>query len=611
MAGAYAASSYSGHSTSPHAPPGPAPEPSSPGWSRWRRLGPGALTALGILPASVAAWLLSLRGVRLDRMGDLGLLQVLPVLFWVALALLTLGFCVAAGDRRTPHGCFAAYVLALVAVLHATPPLLYQELRYSWAWKHVAVIDAMVRHNGEVPDAGGFTIYNQWPGFFELNASLLRATGLESAVGYAVWAQLLANVVLLGPLLLIYRSITSNRRLIWGAVWIYYSCSWVGQDYFAPQAFTFLLFASVVALVVRQLPSSGSPGTRAPREGWPVGRLALVLVIEAAIVCSHQLTPLMLISALLLLSLPRRNRRVTLPALGGAVVLTMAWDATVARPYVSGNLHSFLDALTQPEANIWSGVSRLAKAAPSQVMVSWIERGLSGSVLLLAVIGLAARGWTRRTPLPWLMLFPFPLVMVNAYGGEMVFRAYMFALPAAALLVTALLLPSGGRRLPAQMLGIYVLLLAMIGSLVFGYYSKEAMNRFSSDEVAATRFATTRTPTGSLIISVTFAVPGLETHYDRHERAEIIEESPSTKRLLLRDPLAGLEPLVGRAGNKPAYVLLNRAQTADLRLSNELPAGFVGRLESALAEATDFTVVYRNDDAVVYRFDPPREGRPG
>ncbi|MFD5479497.1 glycosyltransferase [Streptomyces hawaiiensis] len=578
--------------------------------SRLRRAGPGVWTACVVLPASVSLWLMSLRDVRLDAMGDLGLLQALPVLFWIALGLLVLGFCVAAAARRTAHSCFALYVLTLIAMIHATPPMVEQELRYSWAWKHVAVVDAMLRHDGEVPNAGGFDIYNQWPGFFQFNALILRATGLESPLGYAMWAQVLANVLMLGPLLVIYRSITTDRRLVWGAVWIYYSCSWVGQDYFAPQAFTFLLCACVIALVVRQLPSSRLPRPGPAGGGWPRGRFVLVIVIEAAIASSHQLTPLMLISALLLLSLPRRNRRVALPALAGAVVLTAAWNATVARRYVSANLDSFVDALTRPEANIWSGLSRLGDAAPSQVMVSWIDRGLSGGVFLLAALALMTRRWTRRTPLLPLVLFPLPLALVNAYGGEMIFRAYMFALPAAAFLIAALLMPQG-RRLPARMPVVAVLLAAMLGSLLFGYYSKEAMNRFSAQEVAATRYVTTQTPPGSVIISVTFAAPGLEMHYDRHERAEITQEGLQAKRLLAKDPLTGLEPLLRRAGDKPAYVILNRAQYADVHLNGEMPPGFMSRLETDLARSPDFTPVHRSDDAVVYRFAPPSEGSRG
>ncbi|MEU2783571.1 MULTISPECIES: glycosyltransferase [unclassified Streptomyces] len=563
-----------------------------------------------MLPAALALWLVALSGVRLDGMGDLGLLQVLPATFWAALALLVVGFCVAAGDRRTPHGCYAAYTLLLIAVIHATPPLLYSELRYAWAWKHVAVIDAMVRHNGEVPDAAGLGIYNQWPGFFQFNALLLRTAGLESALPYALWAQVLVNVLTLGPLLLIYRSLTSDRRLIWGAVWIYYSCSWVGQDYFAPQAFTFLLYTAVIALILRRLPASRTPKHGRRTSGtWPPGAFVLLMLLEAAIITSHQLSPLMLISALVLLSLPRANRPVVRPALVAAVVLNVAWYATVARPYVTENLGDFVKAVTRPEANVWSGLNRLADAAPSQVMVSWIDRGLSGGVFLLAAVACVALRWTRRTPMPLLALSPLPIALVNAYGGEMVFRAYMFALPAAAFLIAALLIPALGRpsfRAPL----VCVVLLAMLGGLAFGYYSKEAMNRFSPGEVAATRYITTRTPPGSLIISVTFAAPGLEMRYDQHERAEITGESLAAKRLMARDPVAGLEPLLGRAGNKPAYILLSRAQNADVRLNGAMPPGFTQRLETALAKAPAFTAVYRHADAVVYRFDPPQQRSP-
>ena len=60
---------------------------------------PLALAARAALPLALLLWLLSLRGVDLGRMGDLGLLQVLPVLYWVAVALLAAGFALAVADR--------------------------------------------------------------------------------------------------------------------------------------------------------------------------------------------------------------------------------------------------------------------------------------------------------------------------------------------------------------------------------------------------------------------------------------------------------------------------------------------------------------------------------
>lgn len=405
------------------------------------------------LPVALALWLASLRGVDLTGMADLGLLQVLPVLFWVALGLLALGFCLALSDRRTANGWFAAYVLGLVAVIHATPTLLYPTLRYGWAWKHVAIVDAVIRNDGRVPNAGKLDLYNQWPGFFHLNAFFLQVTGLESSQHCGLDPAGLQRAAAC-PLLLIYRAVTRDRRLIWGAAWVYYSCSWVGQDYFAPQAFAFLLFVTLIALVLAQLPSSARRPPGSTPTGWPLGRLVIVLLIEGVVICSHPLTPLMMISALVALSLPRRNRRVMLPVAAGAVLLTAAWDATVAKPYVSSNLHQFLGALVQPDANVVSGLAALGTAAPGQVQVSWIDRGLSAAVFLLAAVAFLTRSWTRRTGLPLLVLAPLPLLVANAYGGEMIFRAYLFALPAAAFLVATLFFQWGGDRCFAPSLSI-------------------------------------------------------------------------------------------------------------------------------------------------------------
>ncbi|MEU4498699.1 glycosyltransferase [Streptomyces sp. NPDC023998] len=576
--------------------------------SRTRRTATRRWVIRAVLPIALALWLLSLRNVDLDRMRDLGLLQVLPVLFWVAVALLTLGFCLALGERRTGNSWYAAYVLGLIAVIHATPTLLYPTLRYSWAWKHVAVIDAMLRHGGDVPNADTLDIYNEWPGFFQLNALFLRATGLESAIGYAAWAPAFVNALLLGPLLLMYRAVARDRRLIWGAAWIFYSCSWVGQDYFAPQAFDFLLFATVIALILRQLPSSALPRPSRHRRGaWPPGLLLLVLVIVAAIVSSHPLTPLMLISALVLLSLPRRNRRVVLPVLAGAVVFTAAWDATVARPYISTHFGSILDALSQPDANIASSLATWGSAAPGQILLSWVDRGLSGAVLLLAVIAFVRRPWTRRTGLPLLVLAPLPVLLANPYGGEMIFRAYLFALPAAAFMIAALLLHRGTQP-RRRMLTVYPLLLAMLGGLVFGYYGKESVNQFTLQEVAAARYVTSHAPAGSKIVTLTSAVPGLFMHYDQHERVLLAQQAVEDKRRLVQDPLDGVKGFVyGATARQPAYIILSQAQTKDVYLTGDLPADTVKRVESALSGAAGFVRVYHNDDAVVYRYVAPRE----
>ena len=170
------------------------------------------IVSRAVPPVAILLWLLSLRHVNLRAMGDLGLLQVLPVLFWVALGLLTLGFAVTLWAERIARVLPTVYVIALITILHATISVLYPTLRYQWSWKHVAVVDAMLRHAGPVTNPGFLDIYNYWPGFFVMNGFVLHFTGLQTAMGYARWATPAANVLMIGPLLLLYRTITRNRQ---------------------------------------------------------------------------------------------------------------------------------------------------------------------------------------------------------------------------------------------------------------------------------------------------------------------------------------------------------------------------------------------------------------
>ncbi|MFJ8433132.1 glycosyltransferase [Kitasatospora sp. NPDC094019] len=621
-------------------------------------LGPLALFARLALPTAVLLWLLALPRTRTDRMGALGLVGALPVLYWAGLALLTAGFTAVLAERGARRRWAPGYVLALIAFVHATPTLLYPELRYAWAWKHVMVVDAMFRHDGAVPDAGALDAYNQWPGFFQLNVLFLRATGLHSALGYAAWYPVLANVLLLGPLLLVLRTVTTNGRLVWGGVWIYYSASWVGQDYFSPQAFSYLLFLAVLALVLRRLaagrpPADGSgpegpPGaagergpaaggaramtwsTDLPRHGgWRPLPFALVLVLTAAIVCSHQLTPLMLISALVMLAIPRRNRRVVLPVLAAAVALTFAWDATVARPYLSKNLGDLVAALASPDNNALPGLQRLARPAEAQVFASWVDRGLTAAVLLLALAALVRHRWVRRTSLPLLLAAPVPLLLANSYGGEMVFRAYLFALPAAAMLAATLLVPAvpavpapggtapGGAPAPAVArrpgparwgLTLFALLGLLFG-LVFGYYGKEAMNRFTPGEAAAVRYIAATAPPGSRIVSVTADLPGGEVRYDELGRTALASGTPQDRLLLVRDPAAAVgAALADPTVTGPSYLVLTQAQAAECRLTGVLPADTVDRVRAVAAASPSLRVVFADGDAVVYQYSARTAG---
>src|SRR5262249_13346254 len=149
--------------------------------------------------------------------------------------------------------------------------------------------------------------------------------------------------------------------------------------------------------------------------------------------------------------------------------------------------------------------------------------------------------WTRHTVLPWMLVAPVPLLLANGYGGEMIFRAYLFALPAAAFLAATVVIPTAARRGAAARVRGWASTavgLALLGSLFFGYYSKEQMNYFTPDEVAAARYVADAAPPGARVVTVTGDLPGGELRYDEHELIVLANGSATERELLVKDTAA-------------------------------------------------------------------------
>ncbi len=224
------------------------------------------------LVAVAGLWVFGLSRVQAGRVptAGFGLVSVLPAAFWAAAAVLMVSFCwiVVRAPGRWP--VLGAHLLTLVVILHATPAIVYGTLRYSWAWKHVGVVDYIIHHGIDFNLGGVLGVYQGWPGFFALNAFLTSGGGLQSALSYAPWALVVNDLLWLGPVLLIARAFTADWRMIWITAWVFELGNWVGQDYFSPQAFAFFLFLTVIAICLRWL------GDDRPRPRWLRAGLARV-----------------------------------------------------------------------------------------------------------------------------------------------------------------------------------------------------------------------------------------------------------------------------------------------------------------------------------------------
>jgi glycosyltransferase involved in cell wall biosynthesis len=598
--------------------------------SRWQVIGTSrgisrtALAPWASLAACLALWAYGLGQVNVARMhtAGLGLVSVLPITFWLALAGLMISFCWSVTNRDTRWPVLAAHVVALVLILHATPAVLYETLRYSWAWKHVGVVSYIARNGIDFHLGGVLGVYQGWPGFFALNAFLTSVSGLGTALRYAPWVLPVNDLLWLGPVVLIARAFTSDQRLIWLAAWLFELGNWVGQDYFSPQAFAYFLYLTVLAVCLRWLAhprldpslSLTGPGLTAPVKPGPREAaerssprpwvLVLCLVpLMAAIASSHQLTPFILIGALTMLVAFRQLRPWWLPVL--MTVITVGWALYAGLPWLAANQAQVFGGLGDPWANTATHLIGQAKVPSTQILVDWGSRAVSAVIGLLAFIGfwryrrhnvaLARSSWNRVAVLA---IAALPAAAANSYGGEIIFRVFLFALPFLAIAAAAAFFPHRRAAWSGSVRAVLaVITLALAAGFSLSNYGQEAMNYFSPQEVAASKWLYQTAPPGALIISADTNYPWAFVHYNWYTY-NFLDAPPAFSRSVVRAPVQTIGRMMARSP-RVSYLILTRSQAEAIRLYGTWPPAAYQHLAEALRTSGKFRVVYHNADAAV------------
>lgn len=600
-------------------------------WLTWLVTIPGPIL---LVIGAVMLWIHSLSSVDLSRMNDLGLGSVLPFSAYAAIVLLIISFSLVVHRRRSPDLILYLHVLALIGMIHATPNILYGTLRYAWAWKHVGIVDYIQRHGSVDPNILYLNAYHNWPGFFALNALLTEVAGFTSALSYAGWAPVFFNLLDLGGLLLIMKTATSDRRLLWLSIWFFYLANWIGQDYFSPQALGYFLYLVIVGICLRWFQTT-SPLSKATLKRWllfdkiielydgltgtasgshsspaetparPLQRLGLLTIISLALLTvatTHQLTPFVLIGALTGLVVFQRCHVRTLPIL--AAVLTATWIMYMATPFLKhGNIVWVIQSLGHLWGNIGSNLIDLSLASPGQKFVAFMSRGLT-----ILVGGLGLLGGLRRLRQGYwdlafilLAMTPFPLIAGNSYGGEMVFRIYFFALPFMAFFAAALVYPgpTAGTSWRTVVLTVLLSGVLFVGFL-FAYYGKERMFYFTQNEVDAAEYLYNTAPDGSLLVDGTINYPWGFKNYEYFDYTSLSYLSETEQAELLADPAAMVSDIMTNANNPTAYLIITRSQKANIEMLGLMPPGSLGRVEQALMQSPKFKLIYSNHDAKIF-----------
>ncbi len=607
----------------------------SAGGVQWSvREGITRLAVLGPLLSVVCATLLwgaSLPRIDLSRMNDLGLVSVLPLSAYAALLVLTVSFCLVVHQRQAHVPILLLHIIVLIVIIHGTPALLYGTLRYSWAWKHVGVVDYIQRHGSVNPNISVLSAYHNWPGFFALSALITEVAGFKSALSFAGWAPMFFNLLDLGALLLIFKAFTHDRRLIWLGVWFFYLTNWVGQDYYSPQALSYFLHLVILGVCLRWFrvtapPSEsavkrwlvfdwavslfhgfvsraarGDPPDTASRPFQRVGLMMIVILLFVIVASSHQLTPFMTILALAALVVFQGCNARSLPIL--MIVLAVIWIVYPAVAFMNDVIESTVEAFGQLADNLDSNLIDLALASPGQRLVAIMGRGLTVLLWGLALLG----GLRRLRQGYWdlsgglLASAPFLVLAGNSYSGEMLFRVYFFALPFMAFFAAALLYPSpaSGRSWRTVVTTILLSVTLLVG-FYFAYYGKERQYYFTKNEVAAAQYLYNVAPEGSLLIEGSRNYPSLFQDYEFYTYVPIAREPPESQLNVIDHPVEVLSRWMDNTRYPATYLIITRSQKAENDMVGEMPAGSLEGIEQALMQSREFKVVYGNEDAKIF-----------
>ncbi|UVE94091.1 hypothetical protein [Dietzia sp. B32] len=542
--------------------------------------------ALLAVVASILLWCVGFSGSDPREMGELGLLSDFNTAI-VAAIILLLGSTLVCIYQHRPGWVIGTHLVTYLALVHGTPAVLYDTARYSWTYKHVGVVEYILRTGAVDPGIDSNPIYHNWPGLFAASALVADLGGEGAADAVALWAPLGFNLILLVVLRYLFRGFTGRPAVVWLALVLYFTMTWVGQDYYSPQAAVYILYLGMIGLLIRNPRGSAM-------------RTLVFSVLVAAMAVTHQITLVILLMAVAVLVATRQTRGWYLPVI--AVAIVSAWALTFAGDYTIYNFRDLISGFGQPLSNADATFSKSDGAVGAQRWVVWGDRFTVAAGAAFALLGV----WrTRREgTLHWapvvLMLVPVAVLVQMSFGGESLLRVFLFSAPFIAFLAAEACAPRVGsgafdqRRFTTAVLA----LVLIVPGFLLGYYGKERYNYFTDQEIAAAQWIATNAPAGSLLVEGDVNYPRQSHGYEKFTYVPIAFE-PSVDRLLER-PEDTLHQWLSNPRYTDGYVVITRSQKIGAEMYGSLPAGALTDLERDLAASYLFRVVHHSGDATVF-----------
>jgi hypothetical protein len=599
-----------------------------------------------VLVGGVVLWAVAVRITEVADVGAYGLTPALGAPFVVAVLAVCLAFAAELLGRARPLILTAA-IVALTVMLRASAPLLLAEVEYPWTYKHFGVVE-LFRQAGRIVDPTD--IYQQWPAFFAAAAHLSDVSGV-APIDYAAWSPLLFSLIdalLLAAAVRVAIEASGrplrraalapgheandglelrDRRIVFLTVFLFEACLWVDTNYFSPQAYAFALVLGFLVImrgwlylrpeVVRRrhgMWRRPAPATAlAPSTGrfWPT---VAAVGVFAVVTMSHQLSPFIILAGVGTLGVMGRLR----PRL--VVVLLFGVTIGYVLPRLGGVISDY---------SVFSGFNLLRNAAGNAG--SWGSDAQRFSAL--SARGLALVVWGGGLLALWrlrrqsnavaagiLAFSPFVILAAQSYGGEAVYRVFLFSLPWCALLIAACLVdgslhspspssspPPGSLRRGLTTVGVALALSACSLAAHQGLQGQFAVHAVATWDLHAARYFYAHAPVGSALLLGAQNFPArLTADYGRFNVGTPVEPA-LTDEQRFRDAtleaswLPDIEDWARSHAGTRTYLVVSRQMAAHAEFFGDLRPGALAALTEALRTSRRWEIFYEAPGVIIFR----------
>jgi hypothetical protein len=575
--------------------------------------------ALGLVALSVVGFGLAISSARTAHIGAWGLIPALGIPFVVAVlasvALVALGLV---GPRRW----IIIAGLALVTFAFAgVPCLVTSNFIGGWDYKHLGVVD-LISIGHSLSDTKD--LYQQWPGFFSVAADVERLSG-NASLHYANWASpLFLGVVGYAAFYAALRLNPGRWDIAAGASCLVLVTGWASQFYFAPQSLAFAIEMLILAGLVDRLPidwrrrrhrgtapatgvdESSPPDARPLDRGW----VALQGGAFVAIVLTHQLTPFILLAQLVPFVFARSATRSMRTGLIAAVVFTLAYLLAHLPVLEVNSIFNTFSATTLTGSAITApSVYQVRAADGAHIVVAFVWGGAALCVLRLW------RRWRRsqRYAAPTVLaVMPIWMLVIGNYGGEAIYRVWLFSSPWCALIIaTACCDFVRFRRVTqrvAPVAGALVCAGCFFASAQATDFGMWKMLAVPNSDIAASTWLLKHAPAGTATVVALTNFPGrLSWQYTLHNRPPTVNDPSLTDEpqfegngLATYTATALATHMRAEYGPHP-YLIVSKSMEAEAQYYGTVTPTALSVLTSHLLHSSAWKVPYRSDHVIIFQ----------